>query len=147
MREGLIFFGLENRGDLFQFAAEGAVEAAGGLIEVVFGFIEDEVVSAGVVDGLAAEGFFEAGETVPGVGGVGVVGGDAPEVQGFHSLFFGVENGVDEEGDGGGEAAIFGVGGGLHVVANAVVVEEEGGGDDLVGSLFLGSLLVALFFS
>ena len=69
--------------------------------------------------------------------------GYSPEVEIFEVfLFFGVEEGGGEEGDGGGEFAVGVVGGGLHVVAGGFVVEEEGSGDDfgifcgLIGGLF-----------
>ncbi len=69
---------------------------------------------------------------------LGVVGGDAPEVEIFETFGFGVENGGGEETDGGGEFFVFGIGGGLHVVAGGIffVVEEKRGGDDMVGGVF-----------
>lgn len=114
--------------------AEGAVGLAEELVGAVFGGIEDEVVSAEVGDGGAAEGFFEFGEALPGVIGGGVGGGDAPEIEEFEAFRLGVKDGLAEDGDVGGEAFELGAGVGarLHVEAGVGVVEEEGGADDLV---------------
>lgn len=49
-------------------------------VEVVFDRREREIPGAGVVGLVAAEGFFEFGETVPGVFGV-AGGGNTPEIE------------------------------------------------------------------
>ena len=72
------------------------------------------------MDGGAAERFFKFGEAGPGVGFGRVVGGDTPEVEGFKTLFFGVEERSSEEADGGRELFIGGICGGLHIEAGGV---------------------------
>ncbi len=81
-----------------------------------------------MVDLVAAEGFLELSEAVPGVIRV-VGGGDAPEVEGVGTLGFGVEDHLDEEDGAGHELAVGVVGGGVGVVAGAVVIVNQGGGD------------------
>ena len=117
---------------LFDFA-ESAVDGAEFFIEGVFGFVEGEVVSAGVVTLEAAERFFVLGEAVPRV--VFVLGScDAPEVVVFFTLGFGVENHLDEDDGACHEVSVFEVGGGVHVEAGVFGVVNEGGGDgDFLG--------------
>lgn len=110
------------------FFAGEAVEAAEEEVEAIFEFINWEVPGAGVVDLVAAEGFLELSEAVPGVIRV-VGGGDAPEVEGVGTLGFGVEDHLDEEDGAGHELAVGVVGGGVGVVAGAVVIVNQGGGD------------------
>lgn len=113
------------------FAAE-AVGAAEELVGVIFNRGEDEVVGAGVGDGVAAEGLFKRGEAGPGVIFGGIIGGDAPEVEGGEAFCLGIFDRFDEEGVGDGELLMLEAGGGLHVEAGVVEVEEEGSADDLV---------------
>lgn len=95
---------------------------------MVFEFINWEVPGAGVIDLVAAEGFLELGEAVPGVMRV-FGGGDAPEIEGVGALGFGVEDHLDEEDGAGHELAVGVGGGGVGVVAGAVVIVNQGGGD------------------
>ena len=110
-----------------EFAAE-AVGGAEGLIEAVANGMKGEVPGAGVVNLVAAEGFFVLSEAVPGVVGV-AGGGDAPEIKGGLAGGFGVNDHLDEEDGAGDEFAVGLVGGGVGVVADAGVVIDEGGGD------------------
>ena len=109
-----------------------AIDAAEELVGAVFSRGEDEVVGAGIGDGVAAEGFFESGEAGPSVVFGGVVGGDTPKVEGGEAFCFSVFDGLDEEGVGDGELFILEAGSGLHVKASAFEVEEEGGADDFL---------------
>lgn len=88
-----------------------AIEATRKLVGFVAGGVDDDVVSAGVVDFVAAEGFFEVGETKPGVVFGGVFGGDAPKIKSSDSLCFGVENCFGQKSDSGGEFFEFAVSG------------------------------------
>lgn len=81
---------------------------------------------------MTAEGLFEFGETIPGVGVVGVFWGDTPEVKGGLAILFGIFDSGPEKSGGGGEVFIFRVRGGAHIVASAVVVKKEGSGDGFV---------------
>lgn len=110
-----------------EFAAE-AVGGAKGLIEAVANGMKREVPGAGVVNLVAAEGFFVLSEAVPGVVGV-VGGGDAPEIKGGLASSFGINDHLDKEDGAGDEFAVGLVGGGVGVVADAGVVIDEGGGD------------------
>lgn len=107
------------------------MDAAGGLVEFIFGRLKDNVVGTCIVDGITAEGFFKFGEAGPGVVFRGAIRGDTPKIKALDSLLLGVENGGSKESNGGGKFFEFNVGGGLHVVAGAVVVEKEAGGEDL----------------
>ena len=110
-----------------EFAAE-AVGGAKGLIEAVANGMKGEVPGAGVVNLVAAEGFFVLSEAVPGVVRV-AGGGDAPEIKGGLAGGFGVNDHLDKEEGTGDEFAVGLVGGGVGVVADAGVVIDEGGGD------------------
>lgn len=110
-----------------EFAAE-AVGGAEGLIEAIADRMKREIPGTGVVNLVAAEGFFVLSEAVPGV--VGVAGsGDAPEIKGGLAGGFGVNDHLDKEDGAGDEFAMGLVGGGVGVVANAGVVVDEGGGN------------------
>ena len=110
-----------------QFAAE-AVGGAESLVEAVANGVKGKVPGAGVVNLMAAEGFFVLGEAVPGV--VGVAGsGDAPEIKGGLAGGFSVNDHLDEEDGAGGEFVMGLVGGGVGVVADAGVVVDKRGGD------------------
>lgn len=123
-----------------RFFAEGAVEAAEELVEVVFEFIKRKVPSAGIIDLVATEGFFELSEAVPGMGRI-FGGGDTPEVKGVGTIVFGIENHLDEEGSTSAELAVLVISGGVGVKTGAVVIVDEGGGDgDFLGGIFGGKL-------
>lgn len=110
-----------------EFAAE-AVGGAEGLIEAIADGMKREIPGTGVVNLVAAEGFFVLSEAVPGV--VGVAGsGDAPEIKGGLAGGFGVNDHLDEKDSAGDEFAVGLVGGGVGVVADAGVVVDEGSGD------------------
>lgn len=110
-----------------EFAAE-AVGGAEGLIEAIADRMKREIPGTGVVNLVAAEGFFVLSEAVPGV--VGVAGsGDAPEIKGGLAGGFGVNDHLDKEDGAGDEFAMGLVGGGVGVVADAGVVVDEGGGN------------------
>lgn len=112
---------------MVEFAAE-AVGGAKGLIEAIADGVKREIPGTGVVNLVAAEGFFVLSEAVPGV--VGVVGsGDAPKIKGGLAGGFGVNDHLDKEDGAGDEFAVGLVGGGVGVVADAGVVVDEGGGD------------------
>lgn len=110
-----------------EFAAE-AVGGAEGLIEAIADRMKREIPGTGVVNLVAAEGFFVLREAVPGV--VGVAGsGDAPEIKGGLAGGFGVNDHLNKEDGAGDEFAMGLVGGGVGVVADAGVVVDEGGGN------------------
>lgn len=110
-----------------EFAAE-AVGGAEGLIEAIADGMKREIPGTGVVNLVAAEGFFVLSEAVPGV--VRVVGsGDAPEIKGGLAGGFGVNDHLNKEDGAGDKFAMGLVGGGVGVVANAGVVVDEGGGN------------------
>lgn len=110
-----------------EFAAE-AVGGAEGLIEAIADRMKREIPGTGVVNLVAAEGFFVLSEAVPGV--VGIVGsGDAPEIKSGLAGGFGVNDHLDKEDGAGNEFAMSLVGGGVGVVADAGVVVDEGGGN------------------
>lgn len=79
---------------------------------------------------MAAKGFFVFSEAGPGMIGV-VGGGDAPEIEGVGAGGFGVDNHLDEEDGAGDEFAVFGVGGGVGVVADACIVVNQRSGDGM----------------
>ena len=110
-----------------EFAAE-AVGSAESLVEAVADGVKGEVPGAGVVNLVAAEGFFVLSEAVPGVVGV-AGGGDAPEIKGGLAGGFGVNDHLDEKNGAGDEFAVGLVGGGVGVIADAGVVVDEGGGN------------------
>lgn len=123
-----------------RFFAEGAVEAAEELVEVVFEFIKRKVPSAGIIDLVATEGFFELSETIPRMGGI-FGSGDTPEVKGVGAIVFGIENHLDEEGSTGAKLAVLVISGGVGVKTGAVVIVDEGGGDgDFLRGIFWGEL-------
>lgn len=110
-----------------EFAAE-AVGGAEGLIEAIADGMKREIPGTGVVNLVAAEGFFVLSEAVPGV--VRVVGsGDAPEIKGGLAGGFGVNDHLNKEDGAGDKFAMGLVGGGVGVVADAGVVVDEGGGN------------------
>ena len=57
---------------------------------MIFGVVVDEIVGAGVIYFLAGEGFLEVGEAGPGVVWTGALGGDAPKIERFEALSFGI---------------------------------------------------------
>lgn len=84
------------------------------LVKTVFDRGEREIPGATVIDLVAAEGFFEFSEAVPGV--FGVFGGcDAPEIEGGSAAIFGVENHLDKDDDAGVDFAIFIASGSMSV--------------------------------
>lgn len=110
-----------------KFAAE-AVGGAEGLIEAIADGMKREIPGTGVVNLVAAEGFFVLSEAVPRV--VRVAGsGDAPEIKGGLAGGFGVNDHLDKEDGAGDKFAMGLVGGGVGVVADAGVVVDEGGGN------------------
>ena len=122
---------------LFDFA-EFAVDGAEFFVKAVFGFVEGEVVGAGVVALEAAEGFFVLGEAVPGVVFV-FASRDAPEIVVFFTGPFSVENHLDQDYRACHEVSMFKVGGGVHVEAGVGRVVDEGGGD---GGFFWGGFVL-----
>lgn len=110
-----------------EFAAE-AVGGAEGLIEAIADGMKREIPGTGVVNLVAAEGFFVLSEAVPGV--VGVAGsGDAPEIKGGLAGGFGVNDHLNKKDGAGDKFAMGLVGGGVGVVADAGVVVDEGDGN------------------
>ena len=73
---------------------EFAIHDAEFFIEVVFGFIQGQVVGSGVIFFEAAEGFFILGKAVPRVVFV-FASRDAPEIVVFFTGSFSVENHLD----------------------------------------------------
>lgn len=92
--------------------------------------MEGEIPGAGVIDLVAAEGFFVLGKAVPGVFGIGR-SRNTPEIESLGALILSVENHLDEENGASHELAMFGVGAGMSVVADAVVIVDEGSSDGL----------------
>jgi len=102
---------------------------------MVFDRGEGEIPGATVIDLVAAEGFFELCEAVPGV--FGVFGGcDAPEIEGGSAMIFGVENHLDKDDDAGVDFAIFIAGGGMSVKTSSGIVVDEGSGEGDFGRGF-----------
>lgn len=107
------------------------IEAADELVELVAERLEGKIPSAGVIDSVAAKGFFELSEAVPGVMRV-VRRGDAPEVEGGGAEGLSIENHLDDEGGAGGKLAMFVIGGGVGVKASAGMVIDESSSDGLM---------------
>ena len=98
------------------------------LVKTVFDRGEGEIPGATVIDLVAAEGFFELCEAVPGV--FGIFGGcDAPEIEGFLTVIFGVEDHLDKDGDASVDFAILIAGGGMSVKTSSDIVVDEGSGE------------------
>ncbi len=98
------------------------------LVKTVFDGGEREIPGATVIDLVAAEGFFEFCEAVPGVFGV-FGGGDAPEIEGGDTAIFGVENHLDKDDDASVDFAIFIASSGMSVKTSSGVVVDEGSGE------------------
>jgi len=97
---------------------------------MIFDRGKGKIPGAGVVDLVAAEGFFEFGKTVPGVLRI-FGGGDAPEIEAGGAAVFGVENHLHEDDDAGVDFAVFIVGGGVGIEASSGVVVDQGSGEGL----------------
>ncbi len=91
------------------------------MIEAIFEDIDREIPGAGVVDLMAAEGFFMFGEAIPGMFGIGR-GGDSPEIELMEAVSAGVDHFLDGDDGACGEVAMSVVGGSMNSVANAIVV-------------------------
>ena len=74
--------------------AKFTVDFAEFFIEAILGFIEREIIGAGIIFFEATKGFFILGEAIPRVVFI-FGGGDAPEVIIFLTVCFGVENHLD----------------------------------------------------
>ena len=107
------------------------------LVKTVFDRGEREIPGATVIDLVAAEGFFELREAVPGVFGV-FGGGDAPEIEGFLTVIFGVEDHLDKDDDAGVDFAILIAGGGMSVKTSSDIVVDEGSGEGDFGGVDRG---------
>ncbi len=114
--------------EMFAFEAVGVAEH---LVEAVADTMKGKIPGAGVIDFVAAEGFFVLSEAVPGVMRV-ARSGDAPEVEGVGAVVFGVDNHLDEQDCASHEFFIFASGSGVSVVAGAVEIVDEAGGDGLL---------------
>lgn len=88
-------------------------------------------MGAGIFDGIAAKGFFEASKAVPRVVLGGVFWGDAPKIEFFEAFFLGVEHGGGHAGDRGREVFVFGNFGALHIETGGVVFKKEKSRDNL----------------
>ena len=111
--------------------ADKTVELASQLVEVVFGWLQDNIVGAGVFYRCAAKGLFEPSEAFPGVTIRCTFWSDTPEIEIFNSLFFGIEKRSSEECYGGGEFFVIDIGGRLHIITSVLVVEKETSGKNL----------------
>lgn len=107
------------------------------LVKTVFDRGEGEIPGATVIDLMAAEGFFEFCESVPGVFGV-FGGGDAPEIKDGSAVIFGVENHLDKDDDAGVDFAVFIAGGGMSVKTSSGIVVDEGSGEGDFGGVDRG---------
>lgn len=68
-----------------------AIELTESFVELIFGRIEGEIVSAGIVNLVATEGFFILGKTIPRVIGIGGWS-HTPEVENGFARLLGIEN-------------------------------------------------------
>lgn len=107
------------------------------MVKTVFDGGEGEIPGATVIDLVAAEGFFEFCEAVPGVFGV-FGSGDTPEIEGFLTAVLGVEDHLDKDDDAGVDFAIFIAGGGMSVKTSSGVVVDEGSGEGDFGRVDRG---------
>lgn len=105
-----------------------AIDLTNDLIEAVFCWREGKIPGASVVDLVAAEGFFELGEAIPGVSWV-FGGGDAPEIEGFGATIFGVEDHLNEEDDASVDFAVGVAACGMGIETSGFVVVDEGSGE------------------
>lgn len=116
------------------------------LVKTVFDRGERGIPGATVIDLVAAEGFFELCEAVPGVFGV-FGGGDAPEIEGGGTAIFGVENHLDKDDDAGVDFAVFIAGGGMSVKTSGGIVVDEGSSEgDFGGGFSVGCFGVCRVF-
>ena len=109
-----------------------ATDFAESFIEIILGWLQNNVVGTGIVHFITGEGFLEIGKAGPRVIFRGAFRGDSPEIEDFFAIFIGIENQLNSK-DAGGMKATAGVGlGALEIISSVVVIKNETSGNDFL---------------